>query len=217
MSIKRRDFIKRSAASGLALSTGSFFAMGSAASVVEPRRIGPNDKLNVLSVGVRGTVGGSNTKEVASHPRVRIAGLCDLDTMAMDRAAQDYPDAFQVADYREAFDRYGDRFDAVICSTPDHTHCAIETLALTRGKHVYGEKPLVQQLEELALLGSAVRANPGLSTQMGNQRMERAGRRAAVHILKAGTLGKVEAIFRHDQFGACRRREILQQPRRQPD
>ena len=75
-----------------------------------------------------------------------VQGFAARADEALDKAAKDHPDAFRVKDYREAFDKYGDRFDAVIVSTPDFTHCAIDTLALSKGKHVYGQKPLVQQL-----------------------------------------------------------------------
>ncbi|MFN3167056.1 MAG: Gfo/Idh/MocA family oxidoreductase [Phycisphaeraceae bacterium] len=194
MSMKRRDFLKTTAATGLAVSTGSLFASAYAAPA-QPRRIGANDKLNVLSVGVIGTIGGTDRKVVNSHPRAQIVGLCDIDTNQLDRANNDHIDAFRVKDYREAFDKHGDKFDAVIVATPDHTHCAIDTMALSKGKHVYGQKPLVQQLEEVAILRGQVEANPGLSTQMGNQRMQSPGRRAAVHVLKSGTLGKCKEIF----------------------
>jgi predicted dehydrogenase len=195
MSLNRRDFIRVSAASGAVLASGSLLSSLQGAESVSPRRIAANDKLQVLSIGVVGTIGGKDRAEVAGHPRARIVGLCDLDSNYMARAAKDHPDAFKVKDYREAFDKYGDKFDAVIVATPDHTHCAIGTLALSKGKHVYGQKPLVQQLEEVALMRRAVEANPGLSTQMGNQRMAAPGRRAAVHVLKSGLLGKAKEAY----------------------
>ena len=195
MKLTRRDFLHSSAIAGCAAACGSLPAVHAASPVGTPRRIGPNEKLNVLSIGVVGTIGATDRHEVASHPRVRIAGLCDLDSNYMAMAAREHPDAFRVKDYREAFDKYADKFDAVIVSTPDFTHCAIDTLALTKGKHVYGQKPLVQQLEELTLLGRVVKAHPGLSTQLGNQRMASPGRRAAVHVLKHGLLGKAKEAF----------------------
>ena len=194
MTMKRRQFIKLTAASGLAVSTGSLFSCAYAAPV-QPRRIGPNDKLNVLSIGVIGTIGGTDRKAVHSHPRTEIVGLCDVDSNQLEKAANEHPDAFKIKDYREAFDKYGDKFDACIVSIPDHMHCAVDTLALSKGKHVYGQKPLVQQLEEVHLLRDMVEANPNLSTQMGNQRMQSPGRRAAVHVLKTGYLGKCKEIF----------------------
>jgi len=156
-------------------------------------------RLRVLVIGVIGTIGGSDRKAVASHPLADIVGLCDVDANALAEAAKDHPSAFTCADYREAFDKHGGKFDAVIVATPDHSHCAIMTLALSRGKHVYGQKPLVQQLEELSILQNAARARPNLVTQTGAQRIEHAARRAAVDILKGGHLGKVIEV--HVAFG----------------
>ena len=195
MSIKRRDFLKLTAASGLAVSTSSLLSACHVNPVVQPRRIGANDKLNVLSVGVVGSIGAHDLKQVSSHPRTHIAGLCDVDAKYLERAGNTYKDAFREKDYREVFAKHADKFDAVIVSTPDHTHCAIDTLAMSKGKHTYGQKPLVQQLEEVSILREMTEANPNLSTQMGNQRMQSAGRRAAVHVMKSGVLGKCKEIF----------------------
>lgn len=158
-----------------------------------------DSKLRVLSVGVVGTIGEADRRIINDHPGAQIVGLCDVDSRAIAKALQDHPDAFTCEDYREAFDKHGDKFDAVIVSTPDHSHCAIMTMALARGKHVYGQKPLVQQLEELDILERAVRARPELVTQTGAQRIQSAERRAAFDILKSGALGRVVEV--HVAFG----------------
>lgn len=156
--------------------------------------VSPNSKLRVLSIGVVGTVGRSDRMQVSQHPAVEISGLCDVDSKAIDQAAVDHPGAFTCRDYREAFSKFGDKFDAVIVSTPDHSHAPIMLTALANHKHVYGQKPLVHQLEELAMMEKAIAVRPALVTQVGNQRMVSAGRRAAVEILRSGALGKaVEA------------------------
>ena len=67
--------------------------------------------------------------------------------------------------------------------------------ALENDKHIYGQKPLVHQLEELQLIERAVQAKPHLVTQLGNQRMVYPGRRAAVEILRSGELGKAIAGY----------------------
>ncbi|NNF43187.1 MAG: Gfo/Idh/MocA family oxidoreductase [Phycisphaerales bacterium] len=196
--LSRRQFLSTSAAVGAGIvvvgGSGCASVRGSAA----PRGL-VRDKLRVLSIGVVGTIGGEDRKQVNAHPRAEIVGLCDVDAGFLAAAAKDHPDAFTCADYREAFDVYGDRFDAVIVATPDHSHCAIMTLALDRWKHVYGQKPLVQQLEELEFLDRATRARPSLVTQTGAQRIQSTARRAAVDILKSGTLGKVIEV--HVAFG----------------
>ncbi|MGB0767970.1 MAG: Gfo/Idh/MocA family oxidoreductase [Phycisphaeraceae bacterium] len=195
MSLQRRDFLKLTAAAGAAYSTRALMPAAYAAPDPRPRRVGANDKLSILSIGVIGTIGRADRIQCNNHPMAEIVGLCDVDSKQLDQAGKAHPDAFKVKDYREAFDKHADKFDAVICATPDHTHCAIDTLALSKGKHVYGQKPLVQQLEEVALLRAATEANPNLSTQMGNQRMQSPGRRAAVHVLKSGLLGKCKEIY----------------------
>ena len=186
-SLDRRRFLWTTGAAGLALATAN-------RSFAQAPAISPNSKLRVLSIGVKGTIGATDRAEVAAHPAVEIAGLCDVDSKSLAEAAADHPGAFTCADYREAFAKHGDKFDAVIVSTPDHSHAPIMLTALANRKHVYGQKPLVHQLEELVMMEKAIAARPELVTQVGNQRMAMAGRRAAVEILRSGVLGKaVEA------------------------
>ncbi len=192
--ITRREFVRSTAAAGAAL-----YGAPSLASMMSGRSFLRDTRLRVLSIGVIGTIGGADRKNIASHPLADIVGLCDVDSNFLAKAAEEHPDAFTCADYREAFDKYGDKFDAVIVATPDHSHCAIMTLALSRGKHVYGQKPLVHELEELEFLSQAIRKRPDLVTQTGAQRIESQARRAAVDILKSGGLGKV--IEAHVVFG----------------
>jgi len=183
--VSRRHFVRSTAALGAGLALLGTPRLASAR---------PSTKLRVLSIGVVGTIGGSDRQTVNAHPLADIVGLCDVDANALAQARQEHPDAFVCSDYREAFDTHGDAFDAVIVSTPDHSHCSIMTLALARGKHVYGQKPLVQQLEELEFLDHAIKANPSLVTQTGAQRIESRERRAAVDILKSGALGPVVEV-----------------------
>jgi predicted dehydrogenase len=182
-SINRRRFLWTTGAAGLGISS-SARAQGAKPTV------SPNSKLRVLSIGVVGTIGSQDRKQVSQHPAVEISGLCDVDANALAIAAKDHPGAFTCRDYREAFAKYGDKFDAVIVSTPDHSHAPILLTAMANRKHVYGQKPLVHQLEELVMVEKAIAARPELATQLGNQRMANAGRRAAVEILRAGALGK---------------------------
>lgn len=186
-SFNRRRFLWTTGAAGIGLSS-------IVRSQTRQPAVAANSKLRVLSIGVVGTIGHVDRKQVSQHPAVEIAGLCDVDSNALAQAAKDHPAAFTCRDYREAFARHGDAFDAVIVSTPDHSHASIMLTALANHKHVYGQKPLVHQLEELVMMEKAIAARPQLVTQVGNQRMAHAGRRAAVDILRSGMLGKaVEA------------------------
>ena len=180
-SLSRRDFLCTSGAVGFGLAACRMPSFGSVAAM---------SKVNVLSIGVIGSIGGTDRRQIAAHPAVRIAGLCDVDANQLARAKEDHPDAFTCKDYRDAFADHADQFDAVIVATPDHSHASIMLTALAHGKHVYGQKPLVHQLEELVMIEDAMKARPDLVTQVGNQRMVYPGRRAAVEILRSGVLGK---------------------------
>ena len=188
-SLSRRVFMQQAAAAGAVVMGMPRFARAHHA----------DTRLRVLSIGVIGTIGGADRTNIASHPGVDLVGLCDIHAESLAKAALEHPKAFTCEDYREAFDKHGDKFDAVIVATPDHSHCSIMTMALARNKHLYAQKPVVQQLEELDILGRAVAAKPNLVTQTGAQRIEHKARRAAVDILKSGGLGRVIEV--HVTYG----------------
>ena len=208
----RRDFLRTTGVAGIGLGTVGF-----------PRGVLGREpvRVRVLSIGVVGTIGGTDRKEVAEHPAAEIVGLCDVDAETLAKAKEDHPEAFTCADYRDAFREHADEFDAVIVATPDHTHAPIALTALAHDKHVYGQKPLVHQLEEVALVERAMRSKPHLVTQVGNQRMAKPGRRAAVEVLRSGVLGK--AIEAHAWTGAPGRGKyfnydhVLSAPGRPPE
>jgi predicted dehydrogenase len=179
--LSRRAFLRSSAAAGLGVGTLRHvpFVWG-----------GGSARLRVLSIGVVGTIGKKDRDEVASHPDAEITGLCDVDANALATAAEQVPGAFTCRDWRVAFAEHADAFDAVIVSTPDHSHAPIMLTAFAHDKHVYGQKPLVHQLDELSMFERALAQKPGLVTQLGNQRMVYPGRRAAVEILRQRRLGK---------------------------
>ncbi len=188
--LSRRDFVKSSA---LTLGTASLLGSVGVASAFQQNPTAGKEKLRVVQIGVAG-IGGLDIGEVSRHPNATIVGLCDVDSNHLDKAKQRFPDAFAEKDYRKIFaDRKND-FDAVIVSTPDHMHAPMLLTALANDKHVYGQKPVVHQLEELQMVEQMIAAKPYLATQTGNQRMKEPGRRVAVEVLQKGMLGKaVEA------------------------
>ena len=153
-------------------------------------RGGKLGKLQILQVGVGGTIAPADREELSKHPDVIFSGLCDVDSNALASVAQKHPEAFTCRDFREAFDKHADQFDAVVVCTPDHNHALVDMTALRANKHVYGQKPLVQQLSEVSAIEAAIEARPDLVTQTGNQRMGPSGRQYAAEILRAGLLGK---------------------------
>lgn len=149
----------------------------------------PNDKLNLAVIGVADR-GGANLAGVAHE---NVAVLCDVDPTRLDAAKARFPNATGFVDYREMFDRASNRFDAVVISTPDHSHCLPAALAMTRGKHVYCEKPLAYSVAECRLMRKLA-VDRKLVTQMGTQIHAGENYRRVVEIVRAGLLGDVRRV-----------------------
>lgn len=152
--------------------------------------VAPSDKLNIAIVGCGGR-GRDNRRGVVDE---NVVALCDVDTRQAAEARRLHPQARFYADYRELFDREDRNIDAVVISTPDHTHTVIAAAALARRKHVYCEKPLTRTVGEARLLTERARSLPRVATQMGNQGHAGAGVRAFRELIEAGAIGAVREI-----------------------
>ena len=194
--LNRRDFVRTSATM---LGAAAIPTLTGCAAATNPTA--GKQQLRVLQVGVGG-IGGMDRNQIQRHPKAEIVGLVDVDSNPLEKVGAQFPDAFTDTDYRKVFADRLDEFDAVNVCTPDHSHIGPILLGLANDKHVYAQKPLVQQLEELAMLGEAIKAKPHLSTNTGNQRMQNPGRRIAVDILQKNLLGK--AVSAHAWAGTRR-------------
>lgn len=176
------------------LRTGAIFTAGIASlSLAARAQTNLNSKLRIFQIGVGG-IGSLERNGLKGHPQVEFAGFCDVDQNELDGIKKQFPNAWTVKDYREGFANHLGDFDAVIVETPDFHHAPMMLTALKHKKHLYGQKPLVHQLDELRLIREALRARPGLVTQMGNQRACNKGRMQSVEILRKNQLGRpVEA------------------------
>jgi hypothetical protein len=176
----RRQFITSTALAGAALWAGCA-SRG-------PRRISPNEKLNIGVVGAMGK-GQSDTDHCASE---NIVALCDVDTSRCAPQLKKYPGAKFYQDWRIMLEKEK-TLDAVIISTPDHTHAVIAAEAMRMGKHIYCQKPLVQTVSEARLLRKLAKDNRVI-TQMGNQGSAEDGLRRAVEVIQAGLIGQVREV-----------------------
>src|SRR5262245_6393467 len=138
--MKRREFLRRSAAAA---------AVFAAPSIV--RSATQNSVLQVACIGVGG-MGGSTMKGVASHPKVKIVALCDRDSGTLEAAGKEYPEASRHRDCREMLTSHAGKFDAVTIGTPDHMHAAPAVTALRAKKHVYLQKPMAPTLHECRVI-----------------------------------------------------------------
>ena len=99
-------------------------------------------KLRIAIVGV----GGRGRHGLNMAKNEEIVALCDVDTGRLSGARQNFLNAETYQDYREMLSDLGDRVDAVVISTPDHTHFHATMAAMNLGKHVYTQKPLTHTM-----------------------------------------------------------------------
>src|SRR5262245_37498366 len=95
-SVSRRRFLYTSGAmgSGLLLSPGGISSTWAAS---QPRRVPPNEKLNIAAIGAGGQ-GATDTDGCASE---NIVALCDVDENRLRERGTKYPKAKLYRDYRK--------------------------------------------------------------------------------------------------------------------
>lgn len=177
--LSRRRFVQTSA-----VAVAGFPALVSCQNV--------NSRLQIAAVGVSNK-GLSDVREVGSHPKAKFVAFCDIDTSRFGGADAAFPGTPHYADFREMYDKLGDKFDAVTVSTPDHMHALPALLAMRRRKHVYLQKPLTHSVAEARLLTEEA-ARMGVQTRMGNQIHSRTEYRTAVKLIQSGRIGKVKEV-----------------------
>ncbi len=163
-SLSRRSFLASTA------------AVGVTASLATPRvrsaEPGPNDRIRLGLIGMGGRMGELHNS-FSKIKGVEIAAICDADQAHLDRflnqlkkngATSDLPKAHQ--DMRHLLD--DPEIDAVVIATCNHWHCLATIWACERGKHVYVEKPLGNNVWEEQQAMLAARKH-GRIVQVGTQ------------------------------------------------
>lgn len=176
----RRQILKRSAA----LIGGSLAAPAILSSAA------PNRKVAIACIGVGGK-GWSDMLEVA--PGNEIVAICDIDEDRLAKAAVRFDKAKRYTDWRKVLEQPG--IDAVMVSTPDHTHAPVTATALGLGLHCYTQKPLTHSIHEARQLTKIAAGHPELVTQMGIQHHATRRIKTAIHALRQDrVIGRVREV-----------------------
>ncbi|MCX7045923.1 MAG: Gfo/Idh/MocA family oxidoreductase [Candidatus Sumerlaeota bacterium] len=199
LNISRRNFLKAAAVSGLATplymcATATGPAPAPVPVPAPKRRVIPADvKLNHACIGVGG-MGWGDLQNFKQHSGTQIVALCDVDSNTLAKAAKEIPGARTYSDWRELFEKEGDKIDSVNVTVPDHSHFIIAMAAIARGKHVYCQKPLCHDVAEIRMMtNAAVKMN--VVTQLGTQQASGSNDRMAVQMIKEGVIGKIKRAY----------------------
>src|SRR4029077_17373850 len=123
----------------------------------------------------------------------RVVAVCDIDQERLDKAAARQKESKKFNDFRELLHELDSKIDAVVVSTPDHTHAPAAVMAMRQGKHVYCQKPLAHSVWEARLMRETARQK-GVCTQMGNQGTADPGFRRGAELVRAGAIGEAREV-----------------------
>lgn len=200
----RRSFLKKATLGSAALTSAPMvFASSHKEKLLlnrtyDPALFSKNDNINLALVG-SGIQGIYDTQSALQVEGLKLVAVCDLYTGRLDRAKELWgDDLFTTRDYRQILNRKD--IDAVIVATPDHWHQKIVVEALKADKHVYCEKPMVQQFEEGQAIIKAQR-DSGKICQVGSQGMASLGNEKAKQLYEEGAIGDIVMLdFYNDRY-----------------
>ena len=189
--IGRRSFLTKSAAITAAGSMGlTAFAYD--------RILGANDRIALCHIGIgsRGSELDWIVSQVSKDHNVEMTAVCDLWKLNREKAVAANtkyygrpPRSFQYLEDVLALKE----IDAVIISTPEHSHSPILKMAVQAGKDCYVEKPMGNVLAEAQAARDAAVKNNRI-VQVGTQHRSEPYPRAAHDLVQTGALGDVSKI-----------------------
>jgi predicted dehydrogenase len=177
--MKKREFLKAAAVltSSAAILPSSLWALAK------------DGKLRTAHIGV----GGMGKADLDAISSVIVTALCDVDSNNLAAAQKEHPKAKIFSDYRVMLKEIGSSVDAVIVSTPDHTHAPASMMAMDMGKSVYCQKPLTHHVTEARAMQQLAKEK-NLVTQMGIQVHSFYDYKLATLLIQSGIIGKVHTV-----------------------
>jgi len=178
----RRDFIKTSAAAGVA---APYWITSRRAAAAESK----NDRplLGAIGLGGQGTGIAKGAKRFGDF-----VAVCDVDRNHAERGNKELGRKAEIfGDYRKLLERKD--IEAVTIGVPDHWHTAVALAAVRAGKDVYCEKPLTLTIDEGKLLVKAVNES-GRTFQVGTQQRSDERFRTACELVRNGRVGKLQKV-----------------------
>ncbi len=191
--LDRRRFLRNATLAAGAFSAAPFI-----------RAADPARKFRTALIGC-GWWGKNILREAIASGRVKVVGLCDVDSGVREVAAEqvtdlngDHPKTYN--DFRELLDR--EKPEIVVIATPDHWHALQTIAAVGAGAHVFVEKPTGHTVNESRAMLHAARAS-GRVVQAGLHRRIGPHHVSGMAFLQSGAVGEVGMvrIFAHGGGG----------------
>jgi predicted dehydrogenase len=162
------------------------------------RILGANDRIALAHIGIgnRGRELDQIAGALKDTHNVEMTAVCDLWKVnrerAVDASAKLYGRAPRAFARPEEVLALKD-VDAVLISTPEHSHSPLLRMAAEAGKDAYVEKPMGNVLEEAKAARAAVLRHQRI-VQVGTQHRSEPYPRAAHDLVQTGVLGEVSKV-----------------------
>ncbi len=201
--MNRRNFVKNS----LKASAATTMAVTGFPTIVPASVIGknaPSNKINIGAIGVGRISREHDMKETLPFDQARIMAVCDVDSKRLADGKK-YVNDYYAAKTGKPYDgvtMYDDHrallqnkdIDAVLISTPDHSHAYLGIHAVEAGKDVYLQKPASLTITEGRALSNAVHRT-GRILQIGSQQRSSTQFRYAAELVRNGRIGDLKTVY----------------------
>lgn len=202
-SVSRRAFMKSNVQA--AALTG--FASLGFPTIVPAKVLGkdaPSNKINIGAIGVGRISRDHDMAETLKYDHARIMAVCDVDSKRLEegkkyvndfytkKTGQSYDGVKMYAAHEELL--MNKDIDAVLISTPDHSHAYLGIHAVEAGKDVYLQKPASLTIAEGRALSNAVHRT-GRILQIGSQQRSSSQFRYAAELVRNGRIGQLKEVM----------------------
>jgi len=201
-SLSRRAFIEKSLKGAVASSLMLGIPTIVPASVFGKKA--PSNRINIGAIGTGRISRGHDLPGVWRHDFAQVVAVCDLDTKrAADgkklvndyysrKLGKPYNGVNEYHDFRELVKNKD--IDAVLISTPDHTHAMIAIAAAREKKHIYMQKPASLTISEGRIVSDYIQKQ-GIVFQIGSQQRSWEQFRYAAELVRNGRIGQLKTVY----------------------
>jgi len=164
----------------------------------------PSNRINVGAIGTGRISRGHDLPGVWKSDFAQIIAVCDVDTKRAGegkalvneyyskRDGKPFDGVKEYHDYRELINNKD--IDAIVISTPDHTHAMIAIAAARAKKHIYMQKPASLTISEGRIVSDIVQKS-GVKFQIGSQQRSSDQFRYAAELVRNGRIGQLKTVY----------------------
>ena len=147
--------------------------------------------INIGQIGV-GYWGPNILRNLVSNPNTNITSVADLSKDRGDFVKSMYPD---IKFYLNPFDLINNEdIDAIIISTPVHTHFKLAMDCLNAGKHILVEKPMAMNSDEIDQI-EILSKEKNLVAMVGHTFLFNNAVRYVKNLIEKGEIGDIRYIY----------------------